>query len=182
MPGRPSSAPHVHRRHDGVGEILGEALDGRARDACFIERARVAADDLGHGFAPSFDATLVERIGNGSDMLIEAPLGDQRAGEAGENDKRERRRKLQCDVLGDERRKHGRGEQQGKRDPAVATPFSLGQAWVVQLTLEAIEQGADPHDRMLDAVEQRRRIAEPSLDQACADDGDEIERQAHGSL
>ena len=109
-------------------------------------------------------------------MLIEALLSDERAGEAGKNDKGERRRKLQRDVLQKKRRKHGRGEQQGKRDPAVAATFSLGQARVVQLTLEAIEQGADPHDRMLDAVEQRRRIAEPSLDQSGAEDGDEIER------
>ena len=47
-------APH-DRRHDGVGEILGEALDGGARHAGFIERARVAADDLGHRFAPCFE-------------------------------------------------------------------------------------------------------------------------------
>ena len=67
-------APH-DRRHHGVGEILGEALDGGARHACLVERARVAADDLGNGFTPCFDPALIERIGNGGDMLIETASG-----------------------------------------------------------------------------------------------------------
>ena len=70
------------RRHHAVGEILGEALDGRARHARLVERARVAADDLGDGFAPRLEAARVERIGHGGDMLIETPLRDQRAREA----------------------------------------------------------------------------------------------------
>ena len=85
-------------------------------------------------------------------MLIETLLCDQCAGEAGKNDKRERGRKLQHSVLQKERRKQGRGEKQGKGDPAVAAPFSLGQARIVQVTLKALDQRADPHDRMLDAV------------------------------
>ena len=94
-------APH-HRRHHGVGVILGKALDGRARNSCFIMSARVSRPTiLATASRLSFDAALVERIGNGSDMLIKTPLCDQSAGEAGENDKRERRRKLRCDVLGD---------------------------------------------------------------------------------
>ena len=115
-------------------------------------------------------------------MLIETALRDERAGEAGKNDKGERGRKLQHSVLQKKRRKQGCSEKHGKGDPAVAAPFSLGQARIVQVTLKALKQRADPHDWMLDAVKQRRRIAEPSLDQACAEDGDEIERQAHGSL
>ena len=63
------------RRHDTIGEILGETFDGRARDAGFIEGARIAADDLSHRFAPGFEPARIERIGNGGDVLVEAASG-----------------------------------------------------------------------------------------------------------
>ena len=124
-----------------------------ARDAGLVEDARVAADDLGHRFAPGFEPALIQRIGHGGDMVIEAPLRDQRAGEAGENDKREGGGQLQQGVLHGERRQHARGEQQPKRDPAVETPFASGMLGSLS-RVEALEHRAHPHDRMPDAIEE----------------------------
>ena len=90
MPGRPEQHAPEARRHDAVGEILGEAFDGRAGDAGLIESACVAADDLRHRLAPGFEPARIKRLGHGRDMLIKAPLRDERACQACEDHKRNR--------------------------------------------------------------------------------------------
>ena len=141
-----------------------------------VEGARVAADDLRHFIAPGFEAANVERVGHGRDVLIETALSDERAGEARKNDERDRRWKLQRCILQGERGDHGRGEKQPERDPAIEAPFRLLHACQVEAQLQALDQGAHPHDRMLDAALQRDGIAEAGLDQQRAKDGDGVER------
>ena len=91
--GRPRSTPR-NWRHDTVGEILGEAFNGRARHAGFIEDARIAAEQSWPPLSPGFEPIRIERIGNGGDVLVEALLRDERAGEAGKDDERDRARQL----------------------------------------------------------------------------------------
>ena len=50
-----------HRRHDAVGEILGQALDRGARHAGLVERLGIAADDLRYRRAAGGEAVAFER-------------------------------------------------------------------------------------------------------------------------
>ena len=125
---------------------------------------------------PAVEPVRIERIGDGGDVLVQAALRDERAGEAGKDDERYRARQLQHDGLHGDGRKHAGGEKQQKRDPAVPAPRRLLHAWVIEPAVEAFDQGAHPHDRMLDAIEQRGGIAEASLDQKSAKNGDGVER------
>ena len=72
-----------HRRDDSVGKILGETLDRRAGDAGRIERIGVAADNLGDRGAAGNDAALFQRGGDVGDVLVQAALRDQGAGDDG---------------------------------------------------------------------------------------------------
>ena len=142
----------------------------------------VAADDLGHRLAPRFEPLAVEGIGDRGDVSIKTPLRDQRACQHSEERKGEQaRQKRQKRVLQDEGRQNGGYQQGGKREQAVEPPPGLGHARLVQTRLQAVEQRAHPHDRMADAGEESGRIAERCLDESRAEDGDEIERHAHGS-
>ena len=109
-------------------------------------------------------------------MLIETALGEERAGEAGKNHERDGIRQLKHDVLHGNGGKHGRGEQKPERDPAVPAPFRLKHTRVIEPAVEGLDQGAHPHDRMLDALEERDGIAEARLDQKRAKNGDGVER------
>ena len=66
-------------RDDAIGEVLGEALNRGARNARLVERGDVAADDVRHGRAAGFEDPALERSGDASDMVVQAPLGDQTA-------------------------------------------------------------------------------------------------------
>jgi len=72
-----------HRRDDSVGEILREAFDRRPRDAGLVERVGIAPDDLRHRLAAAGEAFLFERRRDALDMVVEATLGNQRAGDEG---------------------------------------------------------------------------------------------------
>ena len=72
-----------HRRDDSVGEILREAFDRRPRDAGLVERVGIAPDDLRHRLAAAGGAFLFERRRDALDMVVEATLGNQRAGDEG---------------------------------------------------------------------------------------------------
>ena len=82
-----------HRRDDSVGKILGKAFDCRAGDAGGIECADIAADDFGDCRAAGDDAALFQRGGDIGDVLVQAALRDQGAGDDGDADQSERQAK-----------------------------------------------------------------------------------------
>ena len=88
--GKPADREPEHRRDDAVGEILGEAFDRGARHAGLVERIGIAADDLRHRAAAGVEAIAFQRVGDAGDVLIEASLRDQAAGEDGDDDEAER--------------------------------------------------------------------------------------------
>ncbi len=78
------SAPE-HRRHHAIGKILGEALDGSPHDTGFIEPFRIAPDDAGDGGATAREATRLQPLCHGGDMIVEAPLREQAGARDGEH-------------------------------------------------------------------------------------------------
>ena len=113
------------RRHHAVREILGQALDRRARDASLVEFGRIAPDDLRHRHAARVDATLLQRIGHAGDMQQEASLCEQRAGE--ESDKDQAERQEQQGLLDDEGDDADNAEQrQHRHGPCPAARFRFG--------------------------------------------------------
>ena len=80
-----------YRRDDGVGKILGKALDRRASDAGCIQRVGIAADDLRHRDAAGGKAVAFERVGDIGDVPVQAALRDQGAGDDGDGDQSERK-------------------------------------------------------------------------------------------
>ena len=69
------------RRHDRIGEILGEAFDRRAGDAGFVKRRSIAADDVRNCDASGFNAVHFERGRDIGDVPVQAALRNQGAGE-----------------------------------------------------------------------------------------------------
>ena len=166
MPGRPRSAPQ-RQGATTPSEKFSARLSMAARATPASSSARVSRPTiLATASRPASTPPLVERIGHGGDMLIEAPLRDQRAREAGKDEKRERTggscNATYC------RRSAGSTARRAAGASAIQplTAPSPRAGSVVEAALQAIEQRAHPHDRMLDAAEQRRRIAERRLDQS----------------
>ena len=114
--GQPADREPEHRRDDAVGKILGEAFDRRARDARLVERLGIAADDLRHRLAAAFEPLALERIGDALDVLVEAPLRDQRACEHGHQ--REAERQQQQDALDGIGRSGRNGDNNEQREEA----------------------------------------------------------------
>ncbi len=72
--GKAGDGKPERRRHDCVGEILGEALDRGAGDAGFVERFGVAADDMRYCGAAGREASRLERRGNIGNVTVQASL------------------------------------------------------------------------------------------------------------
>ncbi|OIQ70670.1 hypothetical protein GALL_477140 [mine drainage metagenome] len=66
-----------HRRHDSIGCILGEAFDGSAGNAGFIENCRIAADDLRNGHARTGDIAGLKRQGDRRHIITERTQRDK---------------------------------------------------------------------------------------------------------
>src|SRR5262249_56764595 len=81
---RARQARNDHRddgRDDPIEKILCQTFDSRSSDACFIECLGITANDVRYRLPRGADTAALERIGNTGDMLIQATLGDQRAGD-----------------------------------------------------------------------------------------------------
>ena len=118
--GKPGERHPEHRRDDAVGEILGQALDRRARHAGLVEHLRVAADDLRHRRAAGGEAVALERRRHRGDVLVKAALGDQRAGDERRQHDPERQRQQRA--FDDEPRRGDDGNDDRERNDAGDAP------------------------------------------------------------
>ena len=82
--------------------------------------AGIAADNLGDRGAAGDDAALLQRGGDIGDVLVQATLRDQGAGDDGDNDQSERQAKKFA--LNDEGDRPDDGKEKQDCDDAGATP------------------------------------------------------------
>ncbi len=99
------------RRHHAVAKALGQAFDGGAADAGFIELLGIASDDHSHRFPAGGEAFGAERVRHGLDVGVQAALGEQGAGENGAQQQRKKIR--QEDVA---KPRDDEADQQADRD------------------------------------------------------------------
>ena len=127
-------------------------------------------------FATAFEALPVEGIGDGRDVIIKAPLRDERACQQSEERKsNDARQQPHHQILQHQNGQDARHQQRGKREQPVEASPALGHARPIEAAFQAIQQCAHPYDGMLDAAEESDRIAESCLDQQCAKNDDDVE-------
>ncbi len=146
------------RRHNAVGEILGEALDRRAADARSIELLCVAPHDRRHRASCIREIALLQGGCHAGDMLVKAALRQKRARkERDEDDAERQKREAELDDHGDAA---DNGEKNGEREHALS-PFRRRVGVVaVQGIVKTGDDLADPADGMTDAADEEARIAE----------------------
>ena len=139
-------------RHHAVGEILGEALDRRARDAGLVERAQYRGRRSptllrARCSIPSSSSASA----NSLYMSVQAPLGDQRAGDDGEGDHAEGQEQ---EPMLDEHRPVP--PETRIRIESADAPARFPPPWrrslAVQPAVERADQRAHPRDRMTDCA------------------------------
>src|ERR1700722_5014123 len=158
----PADQDPEQRRDDSIREILGEALDRRARDAGFVERLRIAPDDHRHGAPAARQPLALQRLRDGADMSIEAALRRQAGGDRGEDEKAE--------PAGGRRERHSnphaanRQKQQSERERAGRATPRERQRWPVQARIEPGEPSPHPGDGMADRAVENSGISSKGLD------------------
>ena len=144
---------------DAVGEVLGEAFDGGAGDVWRLEGFGVAADDFRDGVAGFGEADL-QCLGDGGDVVVEAALGEEGAGEKGEED-----------LAGKAERAGGGGEEDGgecgcgEEEGQGESAGGPGGRGLVEVAVEGGDEGADPYDGVADAAEEGAGVAYGGFDE-----------------
>ena len=151
------------RRDHRIGEILGEALDGRAGDAGRIERLGIAADDVRDCGAAGFDASLLQRNGDIRHVPVQASLRDQRAGEEANGEETEG--KAQKLALDDQGNRTDANDQHQHRNNAGRAARTRSHRFAIEQPIERTDQTADPGDRMADRACDALRVTETEFDQ-----------------
>ena len=152
-----------HRRHDGIGEILGEAFDRRAGDAGLVERPGIAPDNMRYSGAARRDVAGLKRGCDVCHMPVQAALRDQRARDKRGDEYAERQAKQfaldnECDGPD-----NGENEQNG--DNTRDTTTVRFRSILVEPAVKRADEAADPGHRMADRARQRLRIAQAEFDQ-----------------
>ena len=153
-----------HRRDDSVGEILREAFDRRPRDAGLVERVGIAPDDLRHRLAAAGEAFLFERRRDALDMVVEAALGNQRAGDERQPPRTQVAAAEASFRLHKPRRPAAPTTTKAATNPA-ASPPAAGARVTVERRVERPDHPAEPHHRMADRPQHAIGIAECCFDQ-----------------
>jgi hypothetical protein len=153
------------RRHDPVGEILGQALDGGTADRGLVEGGRVAADDLRHGAPPAFDTFPLERTRDGGDMVVQAALRQQGAADqAGQQHRHDPGHQIPKGDRNAPSHQDRDRENKHKRDDAEQTArLERGQRVVPGLVTPS-DDATDPAHGMADRPIERVGIAGGGLD------------------
>ena len=154
--------PEQRRRH-GIGEVLGQRFECRPRHTPFVERLRIAPDDVLDGIAPADQAGLVQAARDRGDMAIETVLGDQRAHEHGMDHPAERDQAQQghdhppdCECAADQ-------EHHGDDAPESLPGRAIRE--VVERLVEPIDEAAGEHGRVRNGAVEPFRVADRGVDQ-----------------
>ena len=170
----PADGHPENRRHDGVGKILRQAFDRRARDARGIERLRCRArrcarPPRGRRRRRPLRAQPPRRRHGGAGCVAQAACW-------------RRALRPRCRTAGAARRiatnaceRADDDEQDQNRSGASRAPRRRRCGLAIEPAVEPCDQAADPGHRMADGAMQGRRIAEAKLDQQ----GDEGKRDGH---
>src|SRR5262249_57804156 len=94
------------------------------------------------------DTAALERIGNTGDMLIQATLGDQRAGDNRSTDEPEWQK--QQSKLNDQRDHPDDTDKEENRDRPHHPPYLGTERFAVPSQLQACDQAPHPSDRVTD--------------------------------
>src|SRR5205823_836682 len=117
-------------------------------DTRFIEGLSVTSDDARDRVPRAPQVVVLERVGNTRDVLVQAPLGDQRAGEDGGADQskwQEQKSTLddQCGHADNPDKEHNR-ERSKDSSPGGTDTFPVASA------LQRRDQAPHPGDRVTD--------------------------------
>ena len=156
-PGSPRSRYQNRGSDHRVGEVLRQGFERRAGDRGRVEAPRVAAHDVRHRGAGLGDA-LLETPGDGADVIVEAPEGDEGArGERFEEEAGGQRGGQRVD----DRPGARRGEAHPEHHRAAAPEArGIGQRGVVEARFEALDRAPHDRDGMRYLPVQRRGVAD----------------------
>src|SRR5262249_49781536 len=120
----------------------------RSSDACFIECLGITANDVRYRLPRGADTAALERIGNTGDMLIQATLGDQRAGDNRSTDEPEWQK--QQSTPNDTRDHPDDTDKEENRDRSHHPPYVGTESFAVPSAFQACDQAPHPGDRVTD--------------------------------
>jgi hypothetical protein len=148
---RARESPDDHpddRRDHPIGKILCQAFDCRSSDTRFIEGLGVTSDDARHRVPRAAQIVVLERIGNMRDVLVQAALGDQRAGEDGGAD--QSKWQEQKSALDDQCGHADNGDKENNRERSKDSPQSGTNTLAVASALQRRDQVPHPADWVAD--------------------------------
>ena len=151
-----------HRRDDAVAEVFRETFNCRAGNAVYVEAHRVAADDVPYRRAASCEPLSLEPGSDRADVFEETALGHQYRNH--HDFRRGADQVPATDALDRPSDQRRCADEQDDRNDAAFPACSLAAKLAVELAVEECDRAAGDDDRMRDAAENRRHIAEQPVD------------------
>ena len=150
------------RRHDAIGEVLGERFQGSAADARFVQTLRIATDNLRHRGPGVCQAASLQRARHIGDMRIQAPLCQEQREDGSLDDPAEA--KLGQAAL-DREANRGACQNEDEADDRARLPARrLSPILAVPPAVEPGDHPADQRHGMKYAAINNGRIAERGID------------------
>ena len=139
------------RRNDAVAEAFREAFYSGARNACFIQRGGVAADDVADGAAGGEEIASLQRLHHGQDMIEQAALRESRPGRKREPHPGPGPEQLTKKAIGTPGDRDGDRQEDQQREDATCPAARGAEAGVVEAAFAGGDDPGEGADRMSDA-------------------------------
>ena len=143
-----------------VGKILRRGFDCSAGDPVFVEAVRIAAYDMPDG-GTAFGERDIEFVGDRADVIEQAAIGDQHAGDQCTGDPAvidlcaQPLHGVSCEA-----RQYDQ-KSGGKQPPPK--PRTVGPLWPIELAFEKRDQSAEYRHGVRDAFPKPRRVAQRDI-------------------